>query len=139
MTLTDRILELIEGPKIAAVATVNEESGQILPAVRYMVTTGLGDLTLMAATNKSTRKIKQIKKNQNVALTIRKEGDFSNPYVIIRAQAEIHDDLVSKRSFWNPSLEKRFDGPEDPNYVVLKYTPSIIEYYHEGKVDVWRS
>lgn len=37
-------------------------------AVRYIITTAIDDLILMAATNNNARKIQQIKKNQNAAL-----------------------------------------------------------------------
>jgi len=50
MLLEDKILEVIRGPKLAAVATITEESGNFLPAASYMVTTGWDDLTLSAFT-----------------------------------------------------------------------------------------
>lgn len=62
-----------------------------------------------------------------------KEADFSNPYNIIRAKTEIFDDQETKRSFWNPSLKKRFKGHEDPNYIVIKSVSPVIEYYYGGK------
>jgi general stress protein 26 len=52
------------------VSTVTEESGDFLPAVRYMVTTGWDDLSLTAFTEERSGKIHQIEKNPNVALTI---------------------------------------------------------------------
>ena len=49
MDLKDQILKLVGGQKVAAIATVDEESAQVLPAVRYMVTFGLDDLTLIGS------------------------------------------------------------------------------------------
>ena len=138
MALKDKILEVIRGPKVAAIATIKQESGQFHPAVRYMVTTGLDDLTLIASTAKSSRKIQQMKENPNVAITIWSGETFANPYVMIQARAEIHEDLETKKNFWNPSLEKWWKGPEDPEFVVIKYSPSSIEYYHDMKVEVWK-
>jgi general stress protein 26 len=138
MPLDDKILDVIRGPKLAAVATVTDESGKVFPMVRYMVTTGWDDLSLTAFTGKGSRKIHQIEENPNVALTIRKEGDYSRPYVIVRARAEIHRDVETKRKFWGPHLEKNVKDPEDPMYVVLKFVPSSIEHYGEGQVEVWK-
>ncbi|MDD1751678.1 MAG: pyridoxamine 5'-phosphate oxidase family protein [Methanotrichaceae archaeon] len=138
MPLKDKILELIKGPRLAALATVAEESGQVFPAVRYMVVTGMDDLSLVAFTSKKSRKISQIKKNSNVALTIRGEGDYTTPYAIIKASSEIHEDPETKRKFWGPHLEKNVKNPEDPRYVVLRFVPSEIEYYSKGQVEVLR-
>jgi general stress protein 26 len=138
MTLDEEILEVIKGPRLAAVATVTGESGQVLPVVRYMVTTGWDDLSLTAFTGERSGKIHQIEKNPNVALTIRKEGDYANPYVIIRARAEIHRDVETKRRFWGPHLEKNVKNPDDPRFVVLKFVPSLIEHYGEGQIKVWK-
>lgn len=137
MELKDKILELIRTPRVAAVASLTEESGLILPAVRHMVVAGQKDLTLIASTFKGSRKVQQIKRNPNVALAIWDGESFSHPYVSIRAKAELHDDLETKKRYWNPSLERFFKGPEDPEYVVVKFVPSRIEYYYEEKLEVW--
>jgi general stress protein 26 len=87
MDLKDKILEVIRGQELASVATISEESDQILPAVRYMRATGSEDLTLSAFTKIDTRKFSQIEKNPNVALMIASEGGSTEPYVAIRATA----------------------------------------------------
>jgi general stress protein 26 len=138
MDLKEEILGVIKGPKLAAIGTVIEESGQVLPVVRYMVTTGKDDLSLTAFTSASSRKVSQIEKNPNVALTIRNEGDFASSYVTIRAKAEIFRDPEIKRKFWGPHLEKNVKNPEDPKYVAIRFVPSLIEYYSRGQVEVWK-
>jgi general stress protein 26 len=137
MDLKDRILKIAGGQKVVAVATVDEESGQVLPAVRYMVTFGLDDLTLIGSTSRGSRKVQQMKKNSNVALTIWEGGDFSNPYVIMTAKAEVHENLETKKKYWNTELEKYFKNPDNPEYVVIKFMPSKIEYYHDMKMNIW--
>jgi general stress protein 26 len=137
MDLKDQILKIVGGQKVAAVATVDEEAGQVRPAVRYMVTFGLDDLTLIGSTSRGSRKVQQIKKNSNVALTMWEGGDFSNPYVIVTAEAVVYEDLETKKKFWNPELEKYFMSPDNPEYVVIKFVPTNIEYYHDMKMDVW--
>ena len=99
----------------------------------------LDDLTLIGATMKSSRKVEQIKKNPEVALTIWSGKNFSDPYVLIQGKGDIHEDLETKKKFWNPKMEVYFQMPENPGYVVLKFVPQRIEYYHDLTMEVWES
>ena len=142
MELVTKILEVIRGPKLAALATVKEESGNVLPAVRYIVAMGFEDLSLMAATRKSSGKVQDIKKNPNFSLTIWTgkdliPEDLTKPYVVIKGKAELIDDKKAKSSFWNPYLENHFNGINDPEYTLLKFVANSIEYYHGNTVNVW--
>lgn len=133
MALKDNILEVIKGEHVTAVATVADGR----PAVRFMALTGLDDLSLVGATMKNYRKVEQIKKNPEVALSIWSEKDISDPYVVIQSIAEIYEDLETKKKFWDPKFEVYFQSPENPNYVVLKFVPQRIEYYHEMSMELW--
>lgn len=118
---------------MAAVATVTDGR----PAVRFMALEGLDDLSLIGGTMKSSRKIEQIRKNPDVALSIWSGKNYADPYLIIQSKAEIHEDLETKKKFWDPKLEPYFQNPENPSYVVLKFVPQRIEYYHEMTMDLW--
>jgi general stress protein 26 len=133
MSLKESILKVMGGQVVAAIATIQEGK----PAVRYMAVMGQEDLTLIGASNKGSRKVEQIKKNPDVALTIWSGKNFSDPYVMIQGRAEVHDDLETKKKFWNPIMEPYFQKPENPNYVVIKFTSKRIEYYHDMTMDVW--
>jgi general stress protein 26 len=134
MALKDDILKVMEGEHVAAVATVSEGR----PAVRFMALAGMDDLSLIGATTKSSRKVEQMRKNPEVALSIWSGKNFSDPYVVIQSRAEIHEDLEIKKKFWDPMLEPYFQTPENPNYVVLKFMPQRIEYYHDMSMDIWQ-
>jgi general stress protein 26 len=133
MSIKEDIFKVIGGQVVAAVATVHEGK----PAVRHMAVNGLEDLTLIGATQKSSRKVEQIKKNPDVALAIWSGKNFGDPYVMIQGQAKVHDDLATKKKFWNPMLEPYFQKPENPDYVVIMFTSKRIEYYHDMTMDVW--
>lgn len=133
MSIEDNILKVIGGMHVAAVATVS--AGK--PAVRFMAVVGLNDLSIMGATMKNSRKVEQIRKTPQVALSFWEGKSFSDPYVVIQSNAEIHEDLETKKKFWNPMLEPYFQNPENPNYVVLKFVPQSIEYYHDMSMDIW--
>ena len=134
MALKDDILKVMGGMHVAAVATVSVGK----PAMRFMALAGLQDLSLVGATMKGSRKVEQISKNPEVALSIWSGKEFSDPYVVIQGKAEIHEDLETKKKFWDPMMEKYFQKPENPNYVVLKFVPELIEYYHDMSMDVWQ-
>ncbi len=133
MSLKESIFKAIGGQVVAAIATVNEGK----PAVRHMALMGQEDLSLIGATRKDSRKVEQIKKTPDVALAIWSGKKFSDPYVMIQGQAKVHDDLETKKKFWSPMLEPYFQKPENPDYVVLKFIPKRIEYYHDMTMDVW--
>jgi general stress protein 26 len=133
MSLKESIFKAIGGQVVAAIATVHEGK----PAVRHMALMGQEDLSLIGATRKDSRKVEQIKKTPDVALAIWSGKKFSDPYVMIQGQAKVHDDLETKKKFWSPMLEPYFQKPENPDYVVLKFIPKRIEYYHDMTMDVW--
>jgi general stress protein 26 len=133
MSIEDNILKVIGGKHVAAVATVS--AGK--PAVRFMAVVGLNDLNIVGATMKNSRKVEQIRKTPEVALSFWEGNSFSDPYVVIQSKAEIHEDLETKKKFWDPMLEPYFQKPENPNYVVLKFIPQSIEYYHDMSMDIW--
>ena len=133
MSLKENIFKVIGGEVVAAVATIREGK----PSVRYMALMGMEDLTLIGATTKASRKVEQIRNNPDIALAIWSGKNFSDPYVMIQGKAEIHEDLETKKKYWSPVMEPFFQNPENPDYVVVKFKPNNIEYYHEMTMDIW--
>ena len=98
MPLKEQIMEVISGPHVAAVATLDGK----LPAVRFMVLAGLPDMTLVGATMKSSKKVEQLKKNPDTALAIWSGKEYSDPYVEIRAKGKVHEDIATKKKVLEP-------------------------------------
>lgn len=134
MALKDEIFKVISGMHVAAVATAS--AGK--PSIRFMAVVGQDDLAIIGATMKSSRKVEQIIKNPDVALSIWSGKSFSDPYVVVQSRGEVHEDIETKKKFWDPMLEPYFQKPENPNYVVLKFIPQQIEYYHDMTMDLWK-
>ena len=65
MTLKEKILEVMGGPHPAAVATLDGK----MPAVRFMVLAGFPDMILVGGTIKSSRKVEQLMKNPETAIS----------------------------------------------------------------------
>jgi len=124
MALKEKIMEVIGGPHVAAVATI---AGG-LPAVRFMVLTGFEDMTFVGGTMKSTQKVEQLKNNPNAALSIWSGKEYTDPYVVIRARVEVHEGLDTKKKYWNPMFEQYFKSIDNPDFVVLKFIAEEIVY-----------
>lgn len=125
MELREKILEVISGPHTAAVATLDGN----LPAVRFMLLMGFPDMTLVGGTMKNSRKVAQLKKNADVDIAVWSGKEITDPYVEIRAQANVHDDIATKKKYWNPMFIPYFRSVDNPDFVVLRFTASEIIYY----------
>ena len=136
MALKEQILEVIGGPHPAAVATLDGK----LPAVRFMVLAGFPDMTLVGATMKSTKKVEQLRKNPDASLSIWSGKEFSDPYVEITAKGKIHEDIPTKKKYWNPMFEQYFKTPENPDFVVLVFTANEIVYHGKNMMtmETWK-
>ncbi|NYT01662.1 MAG: pyridoxamine 5'-phosphate oxidase family protein [Methanosarcinales archaeon] len=137
MALKDRILEVMGGDHVAAIASIDQQSGRTLPAVRFMATSGQEDLRLIAATMRTSRKVQQLRKNPEVAVSIWSGKSYEDPYVVIQASARVHEDLETRKKYWSPNLEPYFGTADNPEYVVLELVPRNIEYYHQMQMEVW--
>jgi general stress protein 26 len=136
MALKEHILEVIGGPHPAAVATLNGK----LPAVRFMVLSGFPDMTLAGGTMKSSMKVGQLKKNPDAALSIWSGKEFSDPYVEIKAKGKVHEDVATKKKYWNPMFEQYFKSVDNPDFVVLVFTAEEITYHGKNmsSLEVWK-
>ena len=136
MALKEQILEVISGPHPAAVATIDGK----MPAVRFMVLAGFPDMTFVGATMKSSKKVDQLKKNADTAISIWSGKEFSDPYVEIKAKGKIHEDIPTKKKYWNPMFEQYFKSVDNPDFVVLVFTASEIVYHGKNMMtmEVWK-
>jgi len=135
MALKEKIMDVVGGPHVAAVATITMR----MPAVRFMVLNGFEDMTFVGGTMKSTRKVEQLRKNPHAALSIWSGKEFTDPYVVIQARGEVHDDLATKKKYWNPMFEQYFKSVDNPDFVVLVFTAKEIEYHGTGMMvpEIW--
>ncbi|RAS80149.1 pyridoxamine 5'-phosphate oxidase family protein [Priestia endophytica] len=130
MTVKDvkeKIAKVLENNKIGTLATIEGNK----PNSRYM-TFFNDDLTLYTPTSKETHKTEEIEKNSNVHILLGYDGNgFGDSYVEIEGTAEIYEDQKMKNELWEDEFEHWFDGKDDPNYIILKITPSQIRLMNE--------
>ena len=136
-TLKDHIMEIMEKPQLASLATLTEEGK---PWVRYVMATGDKDLTLRFASFLDSRKVVQMKKNPEVHLTCGvTTPESADSYLQIQGRAEVITEEAERRAYWKEELKRYFSGPDDPNYCVVKIAPYRIEYMAPGALEpeVW--
>ncbi|MCY8232019.1 pyridoxamine 5'-phosphate oxidase family protein [Priestia endophytica] len=130
MTVQDvkeKIAKVLENNKIGTLATIEGNK----PNSRYM-TFFNDDLTLYTPTSKETHKTEEIEKNSNVHILLGYDGKgFGDSYVEIEGTAEIYEDQKMKNELWEDEFEHWFDEKDDPNYIILKITPSQIRLMNE--------
>ncbi|MDQ0220603.1 general stress protein [Peribacillus cavernae] len=96
------------------------------PHSRYM-TFFNDNLKLYTATSKETDKTEEIDQNPYTHILLGYDGEgFGDSYVEYLGKVTIKNDESLKKDLWNEHMEHWFNGPEDPNFIVLEITPVEI-------------
>ena len=135
--LKNRIYKILRIPQLTSFATI---TGEGKPWVRYVIALASEDFTIHFATFIKARKVEQIKINPEVHLTCGVNDPVKiTPYLQIQGKAELLTDKEVKNNFWNDTLNKIFQGPDDPNYAIIQVVPYRIEYCTAGSFEpeVW--
>lgn len=126
-----KIYDIMKSNQFAVMATVSEDGK---PWARYIACKASEDLTVRFATYASSRKISHIKNNPEVHFTMGSEAKgYMSAYLQIQGLAEINDSKEEKESFWSESCKYYFKDQSDPEYVVVKIKPYLIEYWHNAR------
>ena len=124
--LEERIWEIIGRPQTAALATISESGA---PWVRYVTIRADPDFSLNFCTSLPSRKAGEIAAHPEVHLTC---GNLQPPddsaYLQIAGRAEIRSDAATKAKYWQDGWRRYFQGPEDPDFVMVFIRPYRIEY-----------
>ncbi|PZX05724.1 general stress protein 26 [Psychrobacillus insolitus] len=121
-TAKELALKILNDNLIGTMATVQQNK----PHSRYM-TFFNEDFILYTATSKQTHKVEEIKNNPNTHILIGYDGKgFGDSFLEIEGTVIESDDESLKEKVWNKALKGWFDGPEDPDLIILKITPTQI-------------
>ena len=86
--------------------------------------------TIWFATQKSSGKAFELKDDAHIFLGY---GNASgSDYVTVTGTGRIVNDRAKIKELWSPFWKAWFDGPEDPNLVLIAVTPSEAEYWDSG-------
>ncbi len=132
--LKEKILRILLENSTVAVCTIDGDE----PKARYLTVRVEDGLTMISATYLDSRKVGQIRKNPHTHILAGFDpATPQNPWVNLDGTAEILTDQKSKSDCWIDSFKDYFTGPEDENYVVLKFTPVRAEYHtYDMKTEV---
>ncbi|WP_260284091.1 pyridoxamine 5'-phosphate oxidase family protein [Peribacillus aracenensis] len=120
--IKEKVLNIIRDHKIGVLSTVENNK----PHSRYM-TFFNDELTLYTPTSGKTEKTDEIEKNPNVHILIGYDNEgLGDSYLEISGTAKINDSQELKDKLWNDSFEDWFEGPKDPNYLILQIKPESI-------------
>lgn len=116
------IENILEQSDIGTMATIKNNK----PYSRYM-TFFHKDLKLYTATSKETDKTEELKDNPHTHVLLGYEGEgFGDDYVEYEGKVTITHSKELKKKLWNTYMEPYFNGPKDPNYIVLEIEPQRI-------------
>lgn len=133
--LESKIMKALDTHRIAAFATIEGNR----PKARYMAVFHDG-LKIYLASDRQTHKVEELKENPNVYLLLGYDGNWPKEVVEIQGLAEVTKNDSLREKFWSEKFKRWFDGPNDPNYVILEISPSRIEYTGEDRErQVWSS
>ena len=126
MQTKERILSVLQAEPtfLFALATVGEDGR---PRVRTVRGTIDDDLTLRCPTFAGTTKVRHIEAHGEVHVTCGDTNtDRPGSYFQIEGVAAVSATPEDRRNTWSHRLDKWFEGPEDPRYVVVVIRPYRI-------------
>ncbi|MBO9131447.1 pyridoxamine 5'-phosphate oxidase family protein [Bacillus sp. 165] len=124
MELKEKILKLMNAQRTGVLSTIRNGK----PHSHFMMFFH-EDMTMYAATDIQSKKIQDIKQNPDVHVLLGQDGiNWDQEFLEIQGTAEMTQDPDLKNKFWTNTLKRWLNGPEDPNYVLLKITPTAVYY-----------
>ncbi|WNR43727.1 pyridoxamine 5'-phosphate oxidase family protein [Paenibacillus roseipurpureus] len=131
--LEEQIIQVLSANPVCSFATVDGDK----PKVRYMALLHEG-MTIYLTSSRNTDKVEEVAANPHVHILVGFDGK-STPYILqIQATATISSDNALREKLWKDDMKQWFEGPHDPNYIVLDITPTRIEYSKEGsEPQIW--
>lgn len=76
---------------------------------------------------KDSNKNKHIKANSKMQLTI--SNDANSEYMSLYGEGEVYRDQKEIDEMYSAFANSWFDGKEDPNITIIRFTPSAVHYW----------
>jgi len=119
------IIDFVGSYQYSNLITISEDG---TPRGRMMAHLPLkDDMIIWYATGSQSRKVAEIKKNPATSVFFYRPTDHSG--VSALGKAEIINDDETRKKYWQDEWSAFWkEGPNDPNYCLIKVTPKKIEY-----------
>lgn len=119
----EKIFDLISNYDVGMMTNINEEGNLVShPMTRQGE---VKDDVLWFFSESNSEKIEEMKKNSSVNVAF-----IGNDYISVTGNAEIVDDIETKKELWSKGSEAFFNkGPEDEGIILVKINIDSIEYW----------
>lgn len=121
----DHLHGMIKGIRTAMLTTFHNDELRSRP-MAPLQEEGKGE-TIWFMTSKKSDKAWEIGDNSRVNVTYCDPG--SNTYVSINGTASLVDDTAKTKELWTPIAKAWFDGPEDPDIILVRVNMEGAEYW----------
>ncbi len=124
----EQIYDLIKNYDIGMMTNINEDGKLVShPMTRQGE---IKDDVLWFFSKRNSEKTKELKKNSSVNIAF-----IGDDYISVSGQAEIVDDVKTKKELWSKGSEAFFDeGPESDEIILLKINIDSLEYWTSGNI-----
>jgi general stress protein 26 len=125
-TLSDnqKLIDLIKDVRVAMFTTHHGDQMKSRPMATLQ---SEADGILWFMTSEKTEKVGDIRDESIVNIAYADPGQ--NLYLSVSGRATAVRDLEKQKELWNPYAKVWFEGPEDPNIVLLRVTVDEAEYW----------
>ena len=89
-----------------------------------------GDRTIYFASHKSSAKVDELKADTHVYLGYTNAS--GSEWASINGRGRALNDRAKIKQLWSPIWKNWFDGPDDPNLILIEVTPEHGEYWDSG-------
>lgn len=123
--MIDRLWRIVDAVAFPLLVTIGKDG---CPRGRPMVLLKRERGTLWFATSRASRKVAQIEADPRVTVLCVDTTHFN--HASVRGRAELVDAPAMKSDLWREEWRDQWDGPTDPDYVLLKVVGERGAYYH---------
>jgi pyridoxamine 5'-phosphate oxidase len=110
-------------------AVFNMRNTHLFPNQVKLFTSAGDEMMTYFSTNTSSRKMREIAANPRISVYYCDHARFHG--VMIAGEIEIVSDSGIKKALWNDGWERYYpEGPDDPDYTVLRLRPEFVEGWH---------
>lgn len=130
--LEQELAKIMDHNEFCSLATIEGNR----PKQRYMALYNQG-LSIHLVTDRKTHKVEELEANPHVSLLMGYEKGGTKDVVEIEGTCIISDNDELRKQIWKPEFAQMFNGPEDPDYVILQIKPVRIQYISDGEKHEW--
>jgi len=124
----EELMKIVKGSRTAFFVT---EAAGVLhgrPMANADVEQDIG--TIWFASRRDSGKIAEIRQDQHVLLGYTNAS--GSEWASVNGTATLVEDRAKVKELWNAFWKNWFDGPDDPNILLIRVTPRSAEYWDSG-------